>query len=63
MSAGNVAADVRVVLEEVRMMKYASALKWLVPLIGVLASFAAGMGVFYGEQGQPFPTPTSGGRR
>jgi hypothetical protein len=36
-------------------MKHDSVLKWLVPTIGVLALFAAGMGVFYQTPGQPYP--------
>lgn len=35
-------------------MKYQNALKWLVPLIGILALFAAGMGLFYETPGQPY---------
>jgi hypothetical protein len=37
------------------MMKYQSALKWMLPLIGVLALFAAGMGLFYQTAGQSYP--------
>jgi hypothetical protein len=37
------------------MMKYHSALKWLIPLIGMLALFAASMGLFYETPGQPYP--------
>ena len=36
-------------------MKYQSALKWLLPLIGSLALFAAGMGLLYQTPGAPFP--------
>ncbi|MEP6985484.1 MAG: hypothetical protein ABI970_07795 [Chloroflexota bacterium] len=36
-------------------MKYQSALKWLIPLIGLLALFAVGMGLFYQTSGQPYP--------
>jgi hypothetical protein len=36
-------------------MKNQSALTWLLPLIGVLALFAAGMGLFYRQPGQPYP--------
>ena len=36
-------------------MKYQAALKWMLPLIGVLALFAAGMGLFYQTAGQPYP--------
>lgn len=35
-------------------MKYQSVLKWLIPLIFVLALFAAGMGLFYPAPGQPY---------
>lgn len=35
-------------------MKYQNTLKWLVPLIGILALFAAGMGLFYETPGQPY---------
>ncbi len=35
-------------------MKNQSALKILIPLIGLLALFAAGMGLFYQNPGQPF---------
>ncbi len=35
-------------------MKYDNVLKWLVPLIFVLALFAAGMGLFYQTAGQPY---------
>jgi hypothetical protein len=36
-------------------MKYSSALKILLPLIGLLALFAAGMGLFYQTPGEPYP--------
>lgn len=36
-------------------MKYQSSLRWLVPLIGVLALFAAAMGLFYDTPGEPYP--------
>lgn len=36
-------------------MKYQTTLKWLIPLIGVLALFAAAMGLFYETPGQPYP--------
>jgi hypothetical protein len=36
-------------------MKYQSTLKWLIPLIFVLALFSAGMGLFYQTPGQPYP--------
>jgi hypothetical protein len=35
-------------------MKYQTALKWLIPLIGVLAFFAVVMGLFYQTYGQPY---------
>lgn len=35
-------------------MKDQTALKWLIPLIGVLALFASGMGLFYDTPGQPY---------
>jgi hypothetical protein len=36
-------------------MKHQSALKWLIPLIGMLALIAAGVGLFYQTEGQPYP--------
>ena len=36
-------------------MKYQSALRWLIPLIGILALIAAGTGLFYQTVGQPYP--------
>ncbi len=36
------------------MMKNQTTLRWLIPLIGLLALFAAGMGVFYQRPGQPY---------
>jgi len=36
-------------------MKYQPALRIIVPLIGLLALFAASMGLFYETSGQPFP--------
>ena len=36
-------------------MKYQSALRWLIPLIGLLALLAAGTGLFYQIDGQPYP--------
>lgn len=36
-------------------MKYQSALKWMIPLIGVLALIAAGLGLFDPHPGQPIP--------
>jgi hypothetical protein len=35
-------------------MKYQSILKWLIPLIGLLALFTASMGVFYETPGEPY---------
>ena len=35
-------------------MKYQSALKWFIPLIGILALFAIVMGLFYDTPGQPY---------
>lgn len=35
-------------------MKYQSVLKWIIPLIGILALFAVVMGLFYQTPGQPF---------
>lgn len=36
-------------------MKYSSTLKILIPIIGLLALFAAGMGLFYQLPGEPYP--------
>lgn len=36
-------------------MKHKSALRWLIPMIGILALLAAGMGVFDRTPGQPYP--------
>ncbi len=36
-------------------MKYQSTLRWLVPLIGILALVAAGTGLFHQTDGQPYP--------
>jgi hypothetical protein len=36
-------------------MKNQAILKWLIPLIGLLALFAASMGVFYETPGEPYP--------
>jgi hypothetical protein len=36
-------------------MKYSSPLKVMLPLIGLLALFAAGMGLFYQAPGEPYP--------
>jgi hypothetical protein len=35
-------------------MKYQSSLKWLIPLIGLLALFAVVMGLFYDTPGKPY---------
>lgn len=35
-------------------MKHRPKLRWLIPLIAILALFAAGMGLFFQQQGQPF---------
>jgi hypothetical protein len=39
-------------------MKYQSALKWLIPLISILALFSAAMGLFYETPGQPYSVTT-----
>jgi hypothetical protein len=36
-------------------MKYQSTLRWLIPLIGILTLVAAGTGLFYQTDGQPYP--------
>lgn len=36
-------------------MKYQAALKWMLPLIGILALFAAGIGLFYQTPGEAYP--------
>jgi len=36
-------------------MKYQSTLRWLIPLIGILALVATGTGLFYQTEGQPYP--------
>ncbi|MGD8402407.1 MAG: hypothetical protein PVJ21_02020 [Anaerolineales bacterium] len=36
-------------------MKYQSTLRWLIPIIGILALIAAGTGLFYQTDGQPYP--------
>jgi hypothetical protein len=36
-------------------MKYQSTLRWLIPLIGILALVAAGTGLFYQTDSQPYP--------
>ena len=35
-------------------MKYQSTLRWMIPLIGLFALFAAGMGLFYQNAGEPY---------
>ena len=44
-------------------MKYWSALKWLIPPIGILASFASWMGLFYDTPGQPYAITTFRGEQ
>ncbi len=44
-------------------MKVQTALKWLIPLIGVLALFAASMGLFYDTPGQPYEITSFRGER
>src|SRR6266516_2180191 len=44
-------------------MKYQSALKWLIPLIGILALFAVLMGLFYETPGQPYPVTSFRGEQ
>jgi hypothetical protein len=44
-------------------MKFQSALRWLVPLIGLLALVAAGWGVFDPAPGQPIPYTTHRGEQ
>lgn len=44
-------------------MKYQAALKWLVPLIGLLALFAAGAGLVWPGDGQPYPLTTFRGEQ
>ena len=44
-------------------MKYQTALKWLIPLIGVLALFAVAMGLFYQTSGQPYPITSFRGEK
>jgi hypothetical protein len=36
-------------------MKYQSTLRWLIPTIGILALFAAAVGLFYQTPGEPYP--------
>ena len=36
-------------------MKYQSTLRWLIPIIGILALFSAAMGLFYQTHGEPYP--------
>ena len=35
-------------------MKYQSALKWLIFIVGILAAFAAALGLFYQAPGESF---------
>ncbi|HLO33609.1 MAG TPA: hypothetical protein VK249_30955 [Anaerolineales bacterium] len=44
-------------------MKYQSALKWLIPLIEILALFAVLMGLFYETPGQPYPVTSFRGEQ
>jgi hypothetical protein len=44
-------------------MKYQTALKWLIPLIGILALFAVVMGLFYQTSGQPYPISSFRGEK
>jgi len=44
-------------------MKYQPALKWLIPLIGILALFALLMGLFYETPGQPYPVTSFRGEQ
>jgi len=44
-------------------MKYQPALKWLIPLIGILALFAVLMGLFYETPGQPYPVTSFRGEQ
>jgi hypothetical protein len=44
-------------------MKYQSALKWLIALIGLLALFAANMGLFYQTPGQAYPLTSFRGEK
>lgn len=43
-------------------MKYKPALSWLIPIIGVLALFAASMGLFYETPGEPFEVTSHRGQ-
>ena len=42
-------------------MKYQNTLRWLIPLIGILALFATGTGLFYRTDGQPYPFTSNRG--
>jgi len=44
-------------------MKHQSALRWLITLIGLLALFAAGMGLFYQTPGEPYAYTNHRGER
>ncbi len=44
-------------------MKYQSALRWLIPLIGILALFASAKGLFYETPGQPYPLTSFRGEK
>ena len=44
-------------------MKYRSALKWLIPFIGILSLFAAAMGLFYETPGEPYPITSFRGEK
>ena len=44
-------------------MKYQSTLKWLIPVIGILALFAVLMGLFYETPGQPYPVTSFRGEQ
>ena len=44
-------------------MKYQTALKWLIPLIGVLAFFAVVMGLFYQTSSQSYPITSFRGEK
>ena len=44
-------------------MKYQTALKWLIPLIGILALFSVLMGLFYQTPGGPYPITSFRGEK
>ena len=44
-------------------MKQQTTLKWLIPLIGILALFAVVMGLFYQSPGQPYPITSYRGEK